>query len=97
MMKFAEAIESGSAIERQGCTGEEAGREDNRQRPETDQVGLLNHVADVEGPFEQIRYGAGRQDSVILDRFHLLFEVFPGRAQFHAPEGNYSRGAAYSR
>src|SRR5581483_852920 len=63
----AEATQAGCAIQRQGGSGKEDRSQDNGERSESDQVGLLDDVSDIDRTSEQVGDRLHRQQEVFLN------------------------------
>ena len=74
-----EARQRAGAVQGQHGAGEAAGQDHDRQGTDADQVGLLNHVGDVQGPPEKIGQRLAREQGVVLQRLDLLLGEFSGR------------------
>ncbi len=79
-----ETLQRVGRLQCQDAAGEEPGQDHDRQRAYADQVGLLDHIREIQRLAKQVGHRLRGQQGVILNRLDFLLGELRGRGQFHA-------------
>ena len=73
-----------------------SGKYDHRKRADADQIGLLQHIGEVDGAAKKVRDGAPGKVRVVLHREDTTLHEIKRGDEFH-PRGNIAEPAPVSQ